>query len=411
MRSFRKEQIWYQYANSLPYGLVLRPFWGIVLRFHNRTKAKLGGNGNKLVFLPCNSTFPGHLIFGAMTIGFVALTDKGIQPAADLQWLRYLLEHLRAANPKLRLLLFTNHAAWNPLPGVEVVSITAPRNWWQRLTATRKWPALLAQQGADRVVFWGMEGLFRTPLPQSLVLTATDFNQKRVIGLRKAGYDSLQLFVANEAARANLQSLLGEKRSISVLRGQLPHATLQEVDDQVVKNRFTEGAEFFLYQGPLQDTASTVNLLKAFSRFKHRQKSGWKLVLLPEGEGASKELQQLLATYKYRHDVVLAEGLHAETLESVYAAAWCFVYPATPGYRGGSLLRALQWRLPLVGTEACREWAGNSGLYFEAGNEVQLADHLMRIYKDENICRQLREAAMEAQATFSWQPLEQWLKG
>lgn len=344
-----------------------------------------------------------------MTIGFVALTENDAQAAAGLQWLHHLLNSLRRNHPDLRMVLFTDRRPAPDLSGVTYIDAPSARNWWQRLWAGRQWQTLLAQHGVDTLVFWGMPGWFKSSLPQALVLTAADFNQKRVVGLRKPRFASLLLFVANEAAKANLHTLLGGQRTITVLRGAMPRPALLEVDPQVVKDRFTEGAEFFLYQGPLHHTASAVHLLKAFSRFKHRQKSGFKLLLVPDDGQPVKELQQLLATYKYRQDVVLAEGLHAEALESVYAAAWCFVFPATPSYWSGPLVQALQWQLPVVATEACREWAGNAGLYFEAGNEVQLAEHLMYIYKDENSHRRMREAALQVQEKFSWQPLVQQL--
>lgn len=46
-----------------------------------------------------------------------------------------------------------------------------------------------------------------------------------------------------------------------------------------VKEQYTAGTEYFLYAGSFRPGKNLVNLLKAFSLFKKRQQSNWKLVL------------------------------------------------------------------------------------------------------------------------------------
>ena len=50
-----------------------------------------------------------------------------------------------------------------------------------------------------------------------------------------------------------------------------------------------------------------LNLLKAFSVFKKRQKSNWKLVLTGNLRQYDKKFLEDLRTYKYRDDVVMAD--------------------------------------------------------------------------------------------------------
>ncbi|OLY94085.1 hypothetical protein BUE76_20965 [Cnuella takakiae] len=309
------------------------------------------------------------------------------------------------APAKLVLFTYDSHHAASAHERLQVVVLQRPRFFWSRYRQHRALRAQVAELKADRVLFYGISSYVAGMAKPALILTADDFRKKRVLQLRKKAFAGLPVFVANKQARENVLGLTGNKQPVTVVYGCLPGRSVVELDTQLVKDRFTAGAEYFLYQGALSQKAELINLLKAFSRFKRRQKSGWKLVLVPGKPEPLKDLEDLLATYKYREDVVLVAAPAPEVVESLFAAAWCFVYPSLPGYTPNPLLQALAWQLPLIATNACKEWVGAAGLYFEPGDEVALADHLMYIYKDEGLHQRLREAALAEQVKFSWQPL------
>lgn len=306
---------------------------------------------------------------------------------------------------KLVLFTYDSRMTATRLNQVEVIVLERPKFFWSRFRQQQSLRSKVAAIGAERVVFFGLSAYVSGFSNALVLLTAGDFQEKRVLQLKKKAFAEVPVFVANERARENILRLTNNRQQAKVVYGSLPERSVVELDLQLVKDRFTEGAEYFLCQSNLAQTAEIIHLLKAFSRFKRRQKSGWKLVLVSEAGGVPKNLEELLSTYKYREDVVLVPAASAEVIQSLYAAAWCFVFPGTPSYLAEPLMRAHMWQLPVIATQSCRERAGAAGLYFEAGDEVALADHLMHIYKDEDLHRRLREAALQEHAKFGWQPL------
>ena len=77
------------------------------------------------------------------------------------------------------------------------------------------------------------------------------------------------------------------------------------VEQQLVKDQYTGGAEYFLYAGSIHPRKNLLNLLKAFSIFKRRLQSSMKLVLAGRLAWKNDEFLSLLNTYKYKDDVVL----------------------------------------------------------------------------------------------------------
>ena len=54
---------------------------------------------------------------------------------------------------------------------------------------------------------------------------------------------------------------------------------LNEMVKEEVRKKYCDEKNYFIYAGAIQQRNDLLNLLKAFSVFKKRQKSNWKLVL------------------------------------------------------------------------------------------------------------------------------------
>jgi glycosyltransferase involved in cell wall biosynthesis len=159
-------------------------------------------------------------------------------------------------------------------------------------------------------------------------------------------------------------------------------------------HHYTEGKEYFLYRGSFH-SPNVVQLLKGFSIFKKRQKSNMKMVLLGEDNSVNNEFTVLLNTYKYRDDVVLAK-LEENTQIELTAAAFAYIQP----YRSNSLcfvFDALQNKIPALvdASSPLVEIDSDAALCFDAHSAEDIADALMRIYKDEQLYGGLVEKGKE----------------
>src|SRR5690606_41517621 len=58
------------------------------------------------------------------------------------------------------------------------------------------------------------------------------------------------------------------------------YVPLSREEKQNVKNKYTSGREYFLFVGALHPRKNIIHMLKAFVRFKRRQQSAMKLVIV-----------------------------------------------------------------------------------------------------------------------------------
>lgn len=173
----------------------------------------------------------------------------------------------------------------------------------------------------------------------------------------------------------------------------------------IIKSRYTGGKEYFLYTGSVHPRKNLVNLLKAFSLFKKRQQSQFKLVMAGRLAWQRETFTKLLSTYKYRDDVVLTGYLPELELAGLMGAAYGLVYPSLFEGFGLPVLEAMQCEVPVITSagSSMEEIAGPAALYCDPRDPASIAEQLMRLYKDERGRRELIEKGKEAAKRFSWE--------
>ncbi len=174
---------------------------------------------------------------------------------------------------------------------------------------------------------------------------------------------------------------------------------------QGVKQKYTEGKEYFLYIGAIQPRKNLINLLKGFSIFKKWQKSTMKLVLAGRLAWKNDAFLELLKTYKHRKDVVLT-GYMAETeLAALTGSAYALVYPSFFEGFGVPVLEAMNCNIPVITSinTAMQEIGEEAALYFDPNQPKDIADKLMLIYKDETLRARLIEKGNAVAQKYSWQ--------
>lgn len=179
---------------------------------------------------------------------------------------------------------------------------------------------------------------------------------------------------------------------------------LDELRRQEIRDRYTEGKNFFLCSGAIQPRKNLINLLKAFSVFKKRQKSDWKLVLAGRLAWKHDQFTASLKKYKYRADVVLTGYIPDSELETLTASAYALVYPSLWEGFGVPVLEAMRCRIPVLTSvdSSMAEIAGDAALYASPGDYQDIAEKMMRLYKDEALCSRMKEKGAAIAASYSW---------
>lgn len=177
-------------------------------------------------------------------------------------------------------------------------------------------------------------------------------------------------------------------------------------DEQaILKDKYSGGVEYFLYVGAIHPRKNLITLLKAFSIFKKRLQSSMKLVLTGRLAWKNNEFLELLKNYKYKDDVVLTGYLNEKELAALMASAYAFVYPSLFEGFGVPVIEAIRCRVPVLTSKASsmEEITEGAALYFDPANVEDMAQKLMRVYKDEEERKGLIEKGFTIAQKYSWE--------
>lgn len=153
-----------------------------------------------------------------------------------------------------------------------------------------------------------------------------------------------------------------------------------------VKASFAQGHEYFLYKGLIHEDYNLVNLLKAFSFFKKRQQSSWKLILAGPFQEGSNTFQERLMTYKYKDDVIVTGALGPAEERDIVAAAYALISPAMAETVDPAIWEAMQCQVPVIAATTATNKAlfGDSVIAFDGHEPKDLAEWIMHLYRHES---------------------------
>ena len=180
---------------------------------------------------------------------------------------------------------------------------------------------------------------------------------------------------------------------------------LDFTEQQLVKLKYTEGRDFFLFTGGIHPRKNVYHLLKAFSLFKKWQKSNMKLVIVGRLAWQYEDLLLKLESYKYRADVLLLNYLDETELARLTASAYAMVFPSYFEGFGVPLVESMQSGIPVIAGNAgsLPEIGGDAALYADPFDPDSIAKQMLRLYKDETLRAELVKKGFQNAARFSWE--------
>jgi glycosyltransferase involved in cell wall biosynthesis len=185
----------------------------------------------------------------------------------------------------------------------------------------------------------------------------------------------------------------------------LPTTTIDWQIQQQLKEKITNGTEYFLHQSDLTNNTELINLLKAFSLFKKRQKTNMKLVLLASIEPSNTAIQQSLLTYKYKDDVVyLPPQIEAET-QTILLSAYAIIQTTPHNDNFSFYLTCMANNIPLLiaNNAAANELLGEGVIYVDPNEVQEIANQLMWLFTNEQKRDELIAKASQQIVQYNWQ--------
>lgn len=279
-----------------------------------------------------------------------------------------------------------------------------------------KLPAVLRKNKAD--IFFSADGIcsLRSKIPQCLLVPYTGFLEQPLLPA-KSHLRFYKRFTPKFLAKAKMvitpsafskEALIKQyktdEQKIDVVYNAISETyhPITFGQKELIKEKYAEGKEYFLFAGRLAPQNNLVNLLKAFSFFKKRQKSNMQLLIAASGN--DEVFNTALRTFKFRNEVKLLTDLSSAALTDITAAAYAFVSPVFIEGFALSPLEAMRCEVPVVcsNTGTLTELCGDAALYVNPADFNDIAEKMMLLFKDENKRRELIKAGRVWSGQYSW---------
>jgi glycosyltransferase involved in cell wall biosynthesis len=343
-----------------------------------------------------------------MIIAVNTRLNKDTQPEGYEEFLFSILNHLSKGFPQHQFMYIFDAPYKNiVLPENVMAVVTGPKassrlrlQYWFNYRI----PAVLRKHKAD--VFVSLEGIcsLRTKVPQCLLLSDLSFlNYPDLLKKSQARFYKkfIPAFLAKAKSIATVsafsKSLISNRYKINEEEIAVINPAIDDIftpldweEEEIIKEKYTEGKAYFLCNG----NSNLINLLKAFSFFKKRQKSN--MLLLITGK-TDDNFRKEFKTYKLRNEVKLMEGLDKAELAEITASAYAMVYPVLFDDIALPALQALQCNVPVIMSDAGALPAvfGEAALFFNPQSHEDIAQKMMQVFKDESKAKELVKAGNE----------------
>jgi glycosyltransferase involved in cell wall biosynthesis len=331
-------------------------------------------------------------IFAKMILGINlcgALTDEAERP--DNLIMGYF-NLLAIKYPEHNFVFITDIVFENAAANVKNTSIIRidprPKNiFFWKFWYDRKLEKIVKKKQIDLLISLDEVCSLRSEIPQLLLINNLPAYKR---GARQFLQKAKRIAVTSNFLKKRIidRYKLAEEKIDIIYQGiDRRYVPLSFEEKERTKQKYTEGKEYFLYAGDIDPDKNLINLLKAFSFFKKRQKSNMQLVIISNKLSGS-EFQDSLKTYKYREEVKLLHNLPFKEQTKIMASAYAFVSPSLQENFPDKIIAAMQCEVPAIANnmnmEVITEICGNSVLYTNANNFEEIADKMMLLFKDEN---------------------------
>ena len=264
--------------------------------------------------------------------------------------------------------------------------------WWDM-----KLPSVLKKVKADLFISFHNACSSTVSIPQYLFIQ--DIEKTKKVHIKKA---RLLLATDNLTKKELIEKHGVPEQKITVV---YPSANkmfglINEEEKAIIKNKYSDSKEFFLFNSTFSRREDLIDLLKSFSHFKKRQQSNFKLLLTTP---INSFFEKSLAGYKFRNDVKFIDINDKQEEVLVTASAYAVILPFNTNKDLITALNAMRSGVPVIAPKdsAINEVAEDAALYIEIETIQDIGERMMQIYTDENNRFKIIEKGKEVAATYT----------
>lgn len=356
-----------------------------------------------------------------MIIAVNTVFFSGANSSKEKAWMVQYFSRLAALQPEHQFIFISNDKlATIPVTATNTSLIITGQSF-KSIIGLNLWyhyrlPAVLKKIKADVLVHVGGIACLRTTIPQLLMLDDVHylepskyltkagryFKKKLPAFLKKSKNILLSTAYAKEMLARHFATTSDQLKILQPGISDI-FKPIDWEEKENWKDQLTGGKEYFLFTGEANAATDLINLLKAFSLFKKRQKSNMQLLLLTDA-GQDAAFMEAFKTYKYREEVLLLSDSGHATFQHIVASAYAIICPATGIGFNPLPLQAMRCGTPVIAfnNDALADLLGDAALFVNPADTQQTANALMLLFKDETERNNLISKGTALSASFSW---------
>ena len=179
---------------------------------------------------------------------------------------------------------------------------------------------------------------------------------------------------------------------------------VDEIEKTRIRQKYTEGSEYFLFVGALHPRKNISGLLLAFDTFKMETNNNIKLIIVGGEMHKTGDIFETYENMRFKDDVIFTGRVSTEDLHDIFGAALALAFvPFFEGF-GIPVVEAMSAGIPVIcsNTTSIPEVGGNAVLYADPKKIDQIADAMIKLANDEELRDTLIKKGFEQKKKFSW---------
>lgn len=171
-----------------------------------------------------------------------------------------------------------------------------------------------------------------------------------------------------------------------------------------IKQKYTQGEDFFVFIGALNPRKNLVNLFKAFDIYRSQNETAVKLVVVGEKMWWTGKIKETYDSMKYKNEVIFTGRLEPDELYKVVGTSLAVTYVSIFEGFGIPIVEAWYAETPVITSNvtAMPEIAGDAALITDPLLPESIADAMKSITFDDVLRQQLIEKGKIRRQQFSW---------
>lgn len=171
-----------------------------------------------------------------------------------------------------------------------------------------------------------------------------------------------------------------------------------------IKEKYSNGADYFVFIGSLHPRKNVARLLLAFDEFKNEVNKDFKLIIVGEKFFKTNDIKETYNKIKHQNDIIFSGRLNPADLRDLIGASSALTFvPLFEGF-GIPNIEAMYCDVPVItsNTTSIPEVVGDAGILVNPFSVSEIKSAMLQIVFDKTKRKKLIEKGRERRKAFHW---------